>query len=188
MELLPIEWVTIADDGVHLWNRTYRGEGLIPWRKRKSNHHQHDGKWPVYVNSVRPETIFFRDPETGVIHEAHQTGAIDYDAPRAIETAIASVNVPENRVKRLSKSKRKRKIGRAIQGIVDRTDASLGISDWKARIEERAKGHRDIFHITLPNDVEPASPGAERVASVSPADVWGDDQTVASTESEGEFL
>jgi hypothetical protein len=63
LELLPVKWQPITDDGIRFDYRTYDHPVLNDHRGQRSGHATQDGKWEVHHNPYDPTRIWVRLPD-----------------------------------------------------------------------------------------------------------------------------
>jgi transposase InsO family protein len=63
LELLPVKWRRIGDDGVHIDNRTYNDPALGPWRGQHSGLTATQGRWEVHYDPYDVSQVHVRTPD-----------------------------------------------------------------------------------------------------------------------------
>ncbi|MEV6301561.1 hypothetical protein AB0M02_19275 [Actinoplanes sp. NPDC051861] len=63
LELLPVEWWRITDEGIQIGNRTYNTAGLGPYRHQHSGVIAEGGRWEVHYDPCDVSQVHLRTPD-----------------------------------------------------------------------------------------------------------------------------
>ncbi|ROQ05147.1 integrase-like protein [Curtobacterium sp. PhB171] len=81
IDLLPIQWVTIQRYGVNIDNLVYDSDVLKQFVRHKSRYVSKGGKWPLAVNPLDRQYVYFQHPATGKWHSIRWIGSDSYGGP-----------------------------------------------------------------------------------------------------------
>jgi hypothetical protein len=81
IDLLPISWVSVQRYGVNIDNLVYDGDVLKEFIRHKSRYLSKGGRWPIAVNTMDRQYVYFQHPATGRWHALRWIGAESYGGP-----------------------------------------------------------------------------------------------------------
>lgn len=67
IELLPVAWRAVGDDGIHIDRRSYDSPELGPYRRRRSPVTAKGGRWEVHHDPYDCSAVWLRRPEGGFV-------------------------------------------------------------------------------------------------------------------------
>lgn len=70
LELLPVAWRHITDEGIRLGSLTYDCAGLNPYRGQPSPHRAKRGRWPVHHDPYDLGQVWIRSPSSSAAADA----------------------------------------------------------------------------------------------------------------------
>ena len=90
-DFLPIHWATIRHDGVTIANYVYDASCLNGYRTPEAGRFRDvDAKAPFYKDPHDVSRVWFRDPQSSIVHEVPWRGAHLIDAPMTDTIAAAA--------------------------------------------------------------------------------------------------
>lgn len=154
-DFLPVAWRQINHYGVEVGGLRYNGPALDPYRQATSPYSgQHQGKWPLRIDTTDRSHLWFQDPDT---HDWHR---LDWEHADALDGPF-SQDALDHAKKLAATGDRFGDVRLVLRDMLERWDAGLARNPTERRIMLRTSQERAGLLGPSPAQPQPGEPDPE---------------------------